>query len=75
MAFIRIKNRYGYDSVINTDQIVQITKWNETTNTWAKPNDTKVYYRFQFTNGEKEEISTTNTTDLEKISQAIGYIL
>ena len=75
MAFIQIKDRYGYDSIINTDQINQISKWSESPNAWAKSSDKKGYYRLQFSNGENVEIDITNTAIIEKLSQAIGYSL
>lgn len=62
MAFIKVKDKYNYDSIINTDQICNITKWGD---------GTLSYYRLHFTNGETVEISSTNKEVLAKLFQAI----
>lgn len=75
MSFIQIKDRFGYDSIINSDQITQITKWSESPNAGAKSSEKKGYYRLQFSNGEKLEIDITNTAMIEKLSKAVGILL
>ena len=62
MAFIKIKDKYSYDSVINTDQICYITQWGENNSS---------FYRLHFTNGETVEISANRKEDLEKLFQSI----